>query len=906
MNPPTRVGLDRRSFLKGATVLTGLAAVPGFRLQGQAPATPDSAVAIVQAPSDRTARSRPVQWAIERLRVGLRGCQIKSRLCERIADATPEETCVLVSGYEALSEHGVTRSSLLPTAAESVAVVPSIVGGREVLLVTGSDERGVSYGLSDLADAIATAGNPGQLLRPAVPVIESAATPVRSIMRLFVSATEDKPWFNDRDFWRRYLDLLATERFNRFQLAFGLGYDFARDISDSYFNLPYPFLVDVSGYRVRATNVPEQERDNNLAMLRFISDETQARGLDFQLGIWSHSYEWPERATHHVEGLSAELHAPYARDALAQVLRECPAISGVTLRVHGESGVAEGSWNFWQTVFAGIAGARRPMRLDMHAKNIDEETIRLALETRMSVSISPKFWAEHMGLPYHQSSIRVLETGPDGPAGLLARSAVDRRFTRYSFGDLLKSDRQYKVVHRIWPGTQRVLMWGDPLFVARYSRIFRIAGTDGCELFEPLSFKGRRGSGRVGGRHGYADPALVPSGGDFEKFAYYYRLWGRLLYRPDTDPETWRRQLRHAYGPAAEAAEAALGYASRILPLITSAFAPSASVNRYWPELFVPMGIVADLGDDAYPDTPEPKTMVNASSLDPQLFATFRESADALRSGRPLPKYSPLDAAHWSERLADTAERFLNTARAAGLPRDPAFRRFDADVDAQIRLGRFFGKLFRVVVLYAIYEQTGNAEVLNRAIGLYRTAIEIYRQLAERLKPVYVADISFGNAKYQRGHWSDRLPALARDLAAMERRPEPLGHEPLPNASAILEHIESPPPPWPDFGASHQPLSTFVRGRPIELELTCGHDGVREVRLHYRILHQAAAWESVPMTRNGRGFRARIEASYSDTTYPLQYYFSLHGDVGRPQLYPGIGPDLAGEPYWVISPLQQA
>jgi hypothetical protein len=298
------------------------------------------------------------------------------------------------------------------------------------------------------------------------------------------------------------------------------------------------------------------------------------------------------------------------------------------------------------------------------------------------------------------------------------------------------------VVHRVWPGTQRVLLWGDPLFTARYSRIFRMADTDGCELFEPLSFKGRRGSGRAGSRTGFADPTLIPSGGDFEKFAYYYRLWGRLLYRPDTDPEVWRRHLRHVHGRAADDAEAALGNASRILPLITSAFAPSASVNRYWPELFVPMGIVADLGDDAYPDTPEPKTMVNASSLDPQLFATFREFADALRSGQSLAKYSPLDVAHWSEQLADMAERHLNKARATASPGNPAFRRLEIDVDAQIRLGRFFGKLFRVVVLYALYERTGQGEFLDRAIILYRAAGRIYAQLAEKMNSVYVADLS--------------------------------------------------------------------------------------------------------------------------------------------------------------------
>jgi hypothetical protein len=314
------------------------------------------------------------------------------------------------------------------------------------------------------------------------------------------------------------------------------------------------------------------------------------------------------------------------------------------------------------------------------------------------------------------------------------------------------------------------------------------------------------------------------------------------------------------------------------------------------------MGIVADLGDEPKHETPEPKTMVNASSLDPQLFATFREFADALRAGQLLPKYSPLEGAHWSEQLAAAAERQLDKARAAASRDHSAFRRLEGDVEAQIRLGRFFGKLFRVVVLYALYERTGQGDFLDRAILLYRAAGRIYAELAKKMESIYVADLTFGNASYQRGHWSDRLPALARDLAAMERRPEPRSHEPMFDASAVIASIESPPPARPDFGPDHRPPPTFARRRPVSLELNCGNRVVHGVSLHYRILHQAAAWQTLPMTRSRRTFRASIAGTYADGVFPLQYYFSLHAGTGAPQLYPGIGADLADEPYWVLSP----
>ena len=103
---------------------------------------------------------------------------------------------------------------------------------------------------------------------------------------------EDKPWFNDREMWPRYLAMLAANRFNRFNLSFGIGYDFLRGVTDAYLLFAYPFLLDVPGYKVRAVNLPDAERDRNLEMLRYISEQTAAarprvpaRDLDARLPV---------------------------------------------------------------------------------------------------------------------------------------------------------------------------------------------------------------------------------------------------------------------------------------------------------------------------------------------------------------------------------------------------------------------------------------------------------------------------------------------------------------------------------------------------------------------------------------------------------------------------------------------
>src|SRR6266478_502492 len=240
---------------------------------------------------------------------------------------------------------------------------------------------------------------------------DELANTVRSVTRLFTSDVEDKPWFNDREMWPQYLTMRATNRFNRFNLALGIGYDFIRQVTDAYFVFSYPFLMAVPGYKVRVPQLPDAERDQNLKMLQFISEQTVARGMQFQLGLWMHGYEWIDspKPNYTIEGLTRETHGPYCRDAVRALLKACPAISGVTFRVHGESGVEEGSYEFWKTVFEGVSTCGRKVEIDMHSKGMDQTMLDIAVGSGMPIRLSPKYWAEHMGMTYHQADIRELE-----------------------------------------------------------------------------------------------------------------------------------------------------------------------------------------------------------------------------------------------------------------------------------------------------------------------------------------------------------------------------------------------------------------------------------------------------------------------------------------------------------------
>ncbi len=359
-------------------------------------------LSIILPPDDALIAEKPVQWAIQQLQEVIAQQNMTHHERRDIGEVPRGETCLVVTGPTSVIGQKIlgAAGAAIPLAQEALGLVSGTLEGKRVLLVTGSDVRGMVYALLELADRFEHAAEPERELARLKTVIEQPANPIRSVTRLFVSEHEDKPWFYDRSFWERYLSMLVSQRFNRFSLALGFGYNYphkpADHIREGYLDFSYPFLLDVPGYDVRAEPLSDDEREQNLAMLRWISEQTAARGLHFQLGLWNQAYEWPDgsEATYLIVGLGPENHAAYCRDAVQMLLEECPAISGITFRAHYESGIPEGSHDFWRTVFSGVASCKRPVEIDIHGKGIDQELIETALGTGKPFTVSPKYWAE--------------------------------------------------------------------------------------------------------------------------------------------------------------------------------------------------------------------------------------------------------------------------------------------------------------------------------------------------------------------------------------------------------------------------------------------------------------------------------------------------------------------------------
>jgi hypothetical protein len=892
---------SRRTFLKLSAAAASLTAAEFAHA-----VPPIKRIAIVTDDDSPLVNNDAVRWAIEKLRQAIGPDHLSTRDGPNARMIRFDGPAIVVAPVT--SELAVFPSLPQFTQPESTALIPGHINNSRAILATGSDVRGITYAILELADRFRLSDPPMLELQLAAPLVETTPNKVRSVLRAFVSEIEDKAWFYDRAFWTAYLDTLAAARFNRFNFALGIGYDFPRGVTGDYFHFPYPYLVEVPGYEQVHVEPALQpgERQRNLETLQFIAAETARRGMDFQLGIWTHAYQWTDspHSDHHIAGLTPETHAAYCRDALAIILKDCPQITGLTLRIHGESGIPEGSYPFWKTLFEAIPAARTPegkprtIEIDMHAKGLNQEMIDIARKTGMPVKAGAKFWAEHLGLGYQQADIRAAEYPRPGVTGTFAVSSGLRNFTRYGYGDFYQQGSGIDLLYRVWPGTQRHLLWGDPALAAGYGRAANFCGAAGLELMEPLTFKGREGSGHPGGRNAYSDASLAPANLDTNKFAVTYLLWGRYLYNPDTAPDVHHRYLKQAFGPAGPALETGLASSSRILPLITTAWCASASNHEFWPEMLTPVSILPITGKPLYGDSPAPHNVSAISPLDPQIFTTIDQHAKDLIAGTRNARYNSSEVIQWLEAAVNTSSKGLAAARtAAGSKfRTPEFRRAEEDILILNGLGSYYANLFRAALYYSIREQTGDPTAATQSLAAYRKARDAWATMSARAKTVYASDISYGSTPFRRGQWADRLPAIDRDVSALEKHFAETSAQTSPAQAAIRK--ATTPSPRPSIAASHTPPESFHPGSDLALTLTTPAS-VDEAILWYRHVNQGERWLSVPMQRSGGTHSAIIPDTYTDSPYPLQYYFELHTATSA-TLRPPFNPTLSNQPYYTV------
>ncbi|MHC4534295.1 MAG: beta-N-acetylhexosaminidase family protein [Planctomycetota bacterium] len=635
-----------------------------------------------------------------------------------------------------------------PKEAESLLIRETKWSGKKTLLVSGADDRGLMYALLDVADRIGWSRNSSRPFSEVRNVRESPAVSERALSIYTMHQANFESYFYDEDYWERYLDMLAENRFNTFALL--LGYE-----NWGYFTPPYPYFFDVEEFPdIKVIGITEQKQQHNLAALNRIIDMTHERGMNFTLGIWDHIYrggvQGPrERVGKPTEGivwgLTADNLTAYTRVALTKLLKLVPELDAIQFRMHGESGLKRTEMGgFWENIYQVMNEHGPNIRFDARAKNFPDTLIDKAVEMGVNMRICTKYWMEQMSLPFH-------------PTHIHPGNQHDRR---HGYADLLRYPQRYKMHWRLWSsGTTRILLWGDPEYVRRFAESTYLYDGEGFEVTQPLATKMQDHPHEMKPFE-LLKPQYQYYDWEFERYWYFFQVFGRVGYNPDTPPEVWQREFQRRFGKrAAPFVERAIHSASRILPRIVAYNYPynMFPTTRGWVE----KQRMKDLLEYS-----------RALPSDTQQFLSIDDAAKYQLEGKDSGRIWPQQSSRWFAAISKDVLKLVEQAEKR--ISDNQSREFNstiADMKILANLAMYHSHRANAGVSYALFKHSQDLNALDDTIAHESKAIEAWERLVEAAGDIYHSDLIMGRESAGlSGHWSDELVKLKEGLEKLKQQ----------------------------------------------------------------------------------------------------------------------------------------
>jgi len=830
------------------------------------------------------ATAKPVQHALGKLKLALQRKGVVVEEAASLERATGEK--VVVAGLTSGTGEGaklIAELKLKPVKEpESLLIRKLNREGKALLLMAGSDARGLMYALLGVADRVGWAKSAEQPFSEVRDTEEKPFTPERALSIYTFNRAYWESRFYDEAYWARYLDVLAQNRFNSLVVIFGY--------ENGGFLAPcYPYFFDVEGFPgVRMVGITPERQQRNLAALNRLVQMAHDRGVKFTAGIWDHIYRGgvqgggipgADDATKRpvpglVWGVTGTNLIAYTKAALAEFVRQVPALDAIQFRMHDESGLKQNEQEgFWRDVFQMMKQAAPNLRLDLRAKGLPDSVIQSAAEVGVPFRITTKYWMEQMGLPFH-------------PTHINQQNQFDRR---HSYADMLRYPQRYKMHWRLWNGgTARVLLWGDPEYARRFAESTHLYDGDGFEVNEPLCTKmeaqphDAKPFDLLTASHCYYDY-------EFERYWHFFQVFGRVGYNPNTPPEVWQREFEKRFGKdAAPLVEKALHQASRVLPRIVASCYPYGAfpMTRGWAEK-------QRLGDlPAY---------AKAEGSDIQQFANFDEEAQLLLQGGETPKLRPAENSRWfAQTAADIGAQVTEAERRIGSHRNKEFDSTITDLKILANLALFHSRRIPAAVSYRLFERTKDPKALDEAIAHERSAIAAWRQLVTAAGDFYAENLMMGvRGASLCGHWKDELALLETGFAALERGRREFkstdGAKTAPRYRPAATRADSEAPV-----VIHQPVTTAPVGRPLTITAEVSDlSGVKWVRLRYRSVNQHQDYRTLPMLPTGEKdqYRAVIPTEDIVPTWDLMYFIEAMDKTGKGKIHPDLNQET---PYVVV------
>jgi hypothetical protein len=637
---------------------------------------------------------------------------------------------------------------------EEFAIAP----GEEYLGIRGGGQRGLIYAALAVAEQL----DHGRAIDTLEPVRESAALPFRAIKH-------NLPWdsyrsssaldlhfdtVRDVNYWEAFLDMMAQNRFNALTL----------------WNLhPFPYMI-------RAHNFPEASpfTDKELAewrsLYRAIFAMAKERGIDTYLVNWNvlvsksfadaHKLEgtnyypfYKGRSDYSGEAQTSDLVKRYTRESVTQILEEYPNLTGFGFSF-GEQmgGMTPRERQDWmdEAIIAGMQAADRSVKMIYRAPfsaglgqggSTDKATEELTRESieKLGGEFHGPIWMEIKFNWSHAHST------PD----LVKVHGGELKDTYFN-----PSPENYQVAWMVRNEDFFALRWGHAGFIREHLQ--KNAQHDyvggyfvGSESYIPAK------------DYFTATDKPVDWHYAFQRQWLFYKLWGRLLYNPDTPDSVFEAEFVHRYGEPARPLLEGYSLASRTQLNFAS------SVDFTWDFTLYGEGMMALSGEGLQPVSVErliQQPPLRSDWLSVRDFVAKRTAGDTIAATT----VTPLQLA---DRMAADSRDALALVKDVDVGNSASLMYEVADIKTWANLGLYYAQKLRGAVALQSYRTTGSESEQRAAIEHLEESLAYWDAVIAITRPIY-RDMPL--AHYNRPnnervddnlfHWARLRPAIARDV----------------------------------------------------------------------------------------------------------------------------------------------
>jgi len=749
---------------------------------------------------------------------------------------------------------------------EAFTIWKTSVHNNAIWVICGFDDRGLMYGLLDVSNRIGWSSNNASPFSRVKEITEKAYVKERAIVIYTMNRAYWESRLYDEAYWARYLDMMANDRLNMLEVGFGFE-------NGGFLAPAYPYFFNVESYpNIRMGNITPEQQKKNLDAFNRLIQMCHERGIGFRVGFWDHIYragtqgnnDFPEQVNSQVQGVTAENMIDYTKVALAKFIELVPHLDGILFRAHDESGLKKSEqMNFWKGIFDMLREKAPNLVVDLHAKEVSDSIVHEGQIRGLTIRMSTKYWMEQMGLPFHPTHTNRI---------------TDDSYRRHSYGDMLNYDEQYKVYYRIWGGTTRILLWGDPEYAKRFAESTKIHDGAGFGVNEPLTTKMHKQPHDakpfelLNTKYRYYDY-------EFERYWHFYQVFGRTGYNPATPSDVWDEEfIQHFGANIGPIIENALHKASWVLPRIVATCFPMSGfpLAGGWAEK-------QHFGDLPF--------YAKITPSDVQQFESFDNEAKIIMEKGETAKILPSRNSVWFKQTSDQINHLIRQAEiAAGRNQSNEFISTVTDLKILSNLALYHSCRIPAAVSYRLYERTHDLSALDDAIRYEINAINAWKQIVAAAGDIYADTLMMGRKGTLTGNWKQELTDLETGFDKLEQVRKTYQK---PDSSKLVQYYTSVENIDYNtlFGITHQPVTNADIGQPVTIRVkVTTAAGLKWVHLLYRDVNQYEEFKTLDMHSTGEKdiYEAAIPGDQITSKWDLMYLIEIMDKNKKGVIYPDL------------------